>query len=48
MPITVAKDNKTKLITAKVAPSKGVGGYAGETAKKMVESLATTSQRSRC
>ncbi len=37
MSIVVAKDNKTKMIMARVVPSKGVDSYAGETLKKMVE-----------
>ncbi len=37
MPMVVAKDNKTKMITARVAPSKGVEGYCVETEKKTVE-----------
>ncbi len=39
MPIIVAKDNKTKMITARVVPSKEVEGYAAETVNKMVERL---------
>ncbi len=35
-PIIVAKDNKTKMITPRVAPSKG-DSYAVETVKKTVE-----------
>ena len=39
MPIVVAKDSKTKMIMARVVPSKGVDSYAVETVKKMVERL---------
>ncbi len=39
MQIIVAKDNKTKMIMARVVPSKGVDSYAAETVKKMVERL---------
>ena len=39
MPIVVAKDSKTKMIMARVAPSKGVDGFAVENVKKMVERL---------
>ena len=39
VPILAAKDNKTKMIMARVAPSKGVESYAVETAKKMGERL---------
>ncbi len=39
MPIIVAKDNKTKMITTRVVPSKGVDSFAVEPAKKMVERL---------
>ncbi len=42
MPFVVAKDNKTKMIMARVAPSKGLDSYAVETAKKMVERLGFT------
>ena len=38
-PIIVAKDNKTKMIMAKVVPSKGVENYAAEVVKKMIEQL---------
>ena len=34
MPIIVAKDNKTKMIMARVVPSKGLDSYAVETVKK--------------
>ncbi len=37
MPIIVAKDNKTKVIMARVVPSNGLDSYVVETAKKMVE-----------
>ena len=37
MPIIVAKDNRTKMIMARVVPSKGLDGYAVEIVKKMVE-----------
>ncbi len=37
VPITVAKDNKMKTITARVVPSKGLESYSTETMKKMVE-----------
>ncbi len=33
MPIIVAKDDKTKVIAARVAPSKGVESFAVETAR---------------
>ena len=39
MPIVVAKDNRTKMIMARVVPSKGLDSYAVETVKKMVERL---------
>ncbi len=39
MPIIVAKDNRTKMIMARVVPSKGLDSYAVETVKKMVERL---------
>ena len=39
MPIIVTKDSKTKMIMAKVVPSKGVENYAVEVAKKMIEQL---------
>ena len=39
IPIIVAKVNKTKMIMARVVPSKGVESYAVETVKKMVERL---------
>ena len=39
MPITVTKDSETKVIMAKVAPSKEVENYAVEVAKKMIEQL---------
>ncbi len=35
----MAKDSKTKMIMAKVAPSKGVENYAVEVVEKMVEQL---------
>ena len=41
MPIIVAKDNKTKMIMARVVPSKGLDSYAVETVKRMVERLGT-------
>ena len=34
MPIIVAKDNKTKMIMARVVPSKGLDSYAVETVKR--------------
>ncbi len=37
MPIIVATDNRTKMIIARVAPSKGVDRYAVETVKNVVE-----------
>ncbi len=53
MPIIVLKDDKTKLVMAKVVPSKGVQEYAVEVVRKFVEQLmtrlslrATTSRRS--
>ena len=49
MPIVVAKDNRTKMIMARVVPSKELDGYAVEIVKKMVERLGykriTMSQR---
>ena len=39
MPIVVAKDNRTKMIMARVVPSKGLDSYAVETVKRMVERL---------
>ncbi len=39
MPIVVAKDSKTKMIMARVAPRKELDSYAMETVKKMVEKL---------
>ena len=38
-PTVVAKDNKTKMAIAKVAPSKGVQEYAVEVVRKFVEQL---------
>ena len=37
MPIIVAKDNKTKMIMARVVPSKGLDSYAVETVKKWLK-----------
>ncbi len=39
MPIVVAKSNRTQMILATAAPSKGVADYAVEIAKKMAERL---------
>ncbi len=39
MPIIVAKDNKTKMIMARAAPSKGLDRVAVGTVKKMVVRL---------
>ncbi len=39
MPIVVAKDNKTKMIMARVVPSKGLDNYAVKTVKKMMERM---------
>ena len=39
MPIIVVKDDKTKLVMAKVAPSKGGQEYAVELVRKFVEQL---------
>ncbi len=39
LPIIVAKDKETKLIMARVVPSKGLDSYAVEAVEKMVESL---------
>ena len=39
MPIVVAKDNRTKMIMARVVPSKGLDSYAAEIVKMMVERL---------
>ncbi len=39
MPIIVEKDNKTKMIIARVVPSKELDSHAVETVKKMVERL---------
>ncbi len=39
MPIVTVKDNKTKAITARAAPSKGVESYAVKTVIKMAERL---------
>ena len=39
MPIVVAKDNRTKMILARVVPSKWLYSYAVETVKRMVERL---------
>ena len=53
MPIIVMKDSKTRMLMARVAPSKGAEGYASGEVKKTIEKLghkkvvlrATTSQR---
>ncbi len=39
MPMVVTKDNKTKMIMAKVVPSTGFVDYAVEFAKKTVEAM---------
>ena len=39
MPIIVAKDNRTKMITARVVPSKGLDSYAVQSVKRMIERL---------
>ncbi len=39
MPIIMAKDDKTKLATAKIAPSKGVQEYAVQAVRKFAEQL---------
>ncbi len=38
-PIVVTKDSKTKMIMARVAPSKEVENHAVEVAKEMIEEL---------
>ncbi len=38
-PTIVAKDNKTKMITARATPSKGMESCAAESAKNTVERL---------
>ena len=39
MPIVVAKDNRTKMIMARVVPGEGLDSYAVETLKKIFERL---------
>ena len=47
MPIVVAKDNRTKMIMARVVPSKGLDGYAVEIVKRMVERLRYNDTRAK-
>ena len=39
MPTAVLKDERTKMTTAKVTPSKGVDAYAVESARRALEQL---------